>query len=88
MTRASARNHRLRAATAELAGKIFGAGLDVFDQEPPPADNPLFKLENVVIGAHVRGRSGLSREFTVTYRGHREARWTDAMIAGSEPLVS
>ena len=26
------------------AGKIFGAGLDVFDQEPPPPDNPLFRL--------------------------------------------
>ena len=37
------------------AGKIFGAGLDVFDQEPPQADNPLFKLDNVVLTAHFAG---------------------------------
>ena len=37
------------------AGKIFGAGLDVFDQEPPPPDNPLFKLDNVVLTAHFAG---------------------------------
>jgi phosphoglycerate dehydrogenase-like enzyme len=35
--------------------KIFGAGLDVFDQEPPPSDNPLFKLDNVVLTAHFAG---------------------------------
>jgi glyoxylate reductase/D-3-phosphoglycerate dehydrogenase len=35
--------------------KIFGAGLDVFDQEPPPADNPLLKLDNVVLTAHFAG---------------------------------
>ncbi len=35
--------------------KIFGAGLDVFDQEPPPADNPLFQLDNVVLTAHFAG---------------------------------
>ena len=37
------------------AGKIFGAGLDVFDQEPPPPDNPLLKLDNVVLTAHFAG---------------------------------
>lgn len=37
------------------AGKIFGAGLDVFDQEPPQAGNPLFKLDNVVLTAHFAG---------------------------------
>jgi len=37
------------------AGKIAGAGLDVFDQEPPPQDNPLFGLDNVVLTAHLAG---------------------------------
>jgi phosphoglycerate dehydrogenase-like enzyme len=37
------------------AGKIFGAGLDVFDQEPPPSNNPLFALDNVVLTAHFAG---------------------------------
>lgn len=35
--------------------KIFGAGLDVFDEEPPPSNNPLFKLDNVVLTAHFAG---------------------------------
>jgi phosphoglycerate dehydrogenase-like enzyme len=37
------------------AGTLFGAGLDVFDREPPPADNPLLKLDNVLLTAHFAG---------------------------------
>ncbi len=37
------------------ANKLFGAGLDVFDQEPPPADNPLLKLDNVLLTSHFAG---------------------------------
>jgi len=44
------------ALTKALAdNKIFGAGLDVFDQEPPPPDNPLFKLNNVLLTSHFAG---------------------------------
>lgn len=36
-----------------LAGKrIAGAGLDVFEQEPVSPDNPLLKLDNVVVTPH------------------------------------
>jgi len=45
-----------KAMTAALsAGNLFGAGLDVFDEEPTPPDNPLLKLDNVVLTAHLAG---------------------------------
>ena len=40
--------------TAALAGgEIAGAGLDVFETEPLPADHPLWRMENVLITPHV-----------------------------------
>ena len=45
-----------KAMTAALsAGNLFGAGLDVFDEEPTPPDNPLLKLDNVILTAHLAG---------------------------------
>ena len=33
-------------------GTIRGAGIDVFENEPPAPDNPLFKLDNIVVSDH------------------------------------
>lgn len=38
-------------------GRILGAGLDVFEQEPVAADNPLLTLDNVVLSAHSAGNT-------------------------------
>ena len=39
------------------AGQLFGAGIDVFEEEPAPADHPLFQLSNVVVTPHMAGHS-------------------------------
>ena len=39
------------------SGKVAAAGLDVFEQEPPPADYPLLKLDNVVVIPHLGASS-------------------------------
>ena len=63
-------------------GKILAAGLDVFDQEPPQPDNPLFKLDNVILSAHLAGptfESNIARVRNAFDNVQRVAR-------GEEPL--
>lgn len=39
------------------SGHLAGAGLDVFAEEPLPADNPLWGMDNVLITPHAGGQS-------------------------------
>jgi D-3-phosphoglycerate dehydrogenase len=44
-------------AEAISTGVIWGAGIDVFENEPPEPDNPLLALRNVVVTPHCAGGS-------------------------------
>lgn len=46
-------------------GWIQGAGIDVFEQEPTPPDNPLLKLDNIIVTPH--GICMTSEYFTIMW---------------------
>lgn len=59
--------HDEAALHAALAsGHLGGAGLDVWDQEPPPADHPLLGLSNVVATFHTAGVTHEARRNNAT----------------------
>ena len=51
-------------------GKVAAAGLDVLEQEPTPVDNPLLKMDNVLVTPHLAAFSQeageKSRMFAIT----------------------
>ncbi len=46
------------------SGKLRGAGLDVFEQEPLPLDSPLLELDNILLAGHVAGLDNESHRDT------------------------
>jgi D-3-phosphoglycerate dehydrogenase len=63
------------------SGHLAGAGVDVWDQEPPPLDHPLLAMDNVFATFHVAG---------VTHEGRRNVAAISAeqvvgLLAGERP---
>jgi D-3-phosphoglycerate dehydrogenase len=46
---------------ALASGHLAGAGLDVWEQEPPPPDHPLLQMPNVILSQHTAGVTHESR---------------------------
>ena len=42
-------------AAALREGRLAGAAVDVFAEEPPPAGHPLYGVDNVIVSPHVSG---------------------------------
>jgi len=63
------------------ARRIAGAALDVFDPEPPLADNPLFGLDNVILTPH---NAALTKE-AMTRMAMHAAMGIDDVLSGRLP---
>jgi D-3-phosphoglycerate dehydrogenase / 2-oxoglutarate reductase len=67
---------------------VIAAALDVFDQEPPPEDHPLFRLNNVILTPY---GAGLSKEAAIriaifTARNALAGRLDPSMVVNHEVL--
>ncbi len=68
-------------ADALRAKQIAGAGVDVFDKEPPPKDHPLLAFENVIASPHT---AGVTREARANM-GKIAAEQLIAILDGGRP---
>lgn len=63
-------------------GEIAAAGLDVFEQEPTPLDNPLLHMDNVVVTPHLAGstQERVDRALVFSFENARR------VLGGEKPL--
>jgi len=74
-------------AEALYARRIRGAGLDVFDIEPLPADNPLWDAPNTMISPHFSAsvHDRLQRTLAIIEENFRRYRAGEAMLNAMTP---
>jgi phosphoglycerate dehydrogenase-like enzyme len=70
-------------AGALMTGAIGGAGIDVFEAEPPPAGHPLFALDNVVLAPHVAGVT----EASMKHMALHCAEVIETILSGARPAT-
>lgn len=68
-------------AAALRAGRLFGAGIDVFSAEPPPEGHPLLDAPNTVLAPHAGG----STEEALVRTAEECARQVVDVLAGRRP---
>jgi phosphoglycerate dehydrogenase-like enzyme len=71
------------------SGRLSGAGLDVYEQEPPSPDNPLFRLDNVVASPHLAGTDesslvGMGVEAASCVVKLSRGEWPDGAVVNDE----
>jgi D-3-phosphoglycerate dehydrogenase len=68
-------------ADALRSGHLAGAGIDVWDREPPPLDHPLLAMDNVYATFHTAGVTHEARRNVAAMAAQQIA----AMLAGQRP---
>jgi D-3-phosphoglycerate dehydrogenase len=75
------------------SGHLGGAGLDVFDPEPPAADHPLFSLPNTVCTTHIgsytsagvlKMHAQVAQQVAMALRGERPTNLVNADVWGRQ----
>ena len=75
---------------AMTSGRLRGAGLDVFWEEPPPSNSPLFRAPNILLTPHTAGgsRDVVAKSFALAFENiHRlrDGRQLINRVDGGDP---